>query len=59
MISTVTKVIVAMAIFMMTTTIKNKIKIMVMVGGALLGGMKGHQTHLIENGKEVAGYQER
>ena len=59
MISTVTKAILAMAIIMVTITIRNKIKIMVMVGGVLLSGMTGKQTHLIGNGKEVAGCQER
>ena len=55
MISTVTKAIVAMAIIMVvTTTIRNKI--MVMVGVALLNVMTGHQTHL--TGKEVTGFQE-
>ena len=52
MISTVTKAIVAIGINIVTTTIRNKIMIMAMVGGALLSEMKGHQTHLI--GKEVA-----
>ena len=45
MISIVTKAIVAMTIIMVTITIRNKI--MVMVGGAPLGVIKGHQTHLI------------
>lgn len=52
---TVTKAIVAMAIIMVTTTIRSKI--MVMVGGVLLNVMTGHQTHL--RGKKVTGYQER